>query len=1052
MLVNDLTAAANPLGGRIDLSWTNPTSGSFGGVRVLRRQTAFPGTGDPGEDQEIANLPAVTYAAGAFVQYADDDLKGETIYYYAVVPYDAGSNPLSPAYASAMSTTSYQSATHLYSNLPAVYRRYDTRLPPSVPELDARDAGKGQLQRLIELIGPQFDLLRSFASGQANFHNRTEVDGMLLSLLASWIDWETNRELGLDKQRNEIQYATHFFRTTGIAASLRATVNRLVTWDARIKEFVHNVFSATMPEQLTIWEKQNISGVWQDDQRISLDVAYEGRPAALQTSDRRQWLFHHARQTAPLGSGPSKTTRDHFHIWYKILERDNWLAAHRVSFSGEINKYPTAVEDDLKRVWVFWSGYQEFSGQSIPSIQLGLVATGEPARTAQARIAGAGPFAFSDGDVFEIKVTTPSSSFNRRVLFRANDFANMATATLAETVAVLEREIPEVQVTTNARGAGVLTTFAAGAGVKLEFPASAVGTKLGLTATVTGSDAVPAQMISSLNEPFAALTEGDAISIRIDDRLSRVVTFTNVKPGGPSAAEVAATINNFVPDLAKAVGTKVQLTSPTVGSASAISIEVFPPLIFSIATVLQPQLDAGTISPALKTAFARAQSTLSAAATLSVETAGASWLITDGGRNFQIRREGTRISVYNTGLAAPKLGFGVPLPAAPAGIAQTEPSAMKDGAGRIWLFWSSRRTGVWKIWYSRCDGTTWGTPKSLTTGAEPDREPFSLFVPAGGGRIWVFWSRKKGNRWNVLFNNTTTQDFNTIGASWQNPAPEFTPAPTTYDNREPSAIIQTDGAEAVEVYFSSNQTDGWHVWSRVITPPAVQSADTQINSGEFTQRAPVVLKISNQLRKLFFRSNESELYQSAIYPLTQTIDARYSGSTTVDTRNTRKISLRNNIKDIQRYTYDTVKRNDRWYARDTVGIYLVPDTIDQALVIRRRDQIAGVLRDFLPIQVRTVFIVDEVYPEFVYTYDAVDAGEQVLIGERVIETILGEVPWGPLIDLDRGPAADWSDSLPGIKFLKTFDAQNKDGLLPDLSALPPNLGFRLFLQDVDEGE
>jgi hypothetical protein len=111
-----------------------------------------------------------------------------------------------------------------------------------------------------------------------------------------------------------------------------------------------------------------------------------------------------------------------------------------------------------------------------------------------------------------------------------------------------------------------------------------------------------------------------------------------------------------------------------------------------------------------------------------------------------------------------------------------------------------------------------------------------------------------------------------------------------------------------------------------------------------------------------------------------------------------------------------------------------------------------VLRDFLPIQVRTVFIVDEVYPEFVYTYDAVDAGEQVLIGERVIETILGEVPWGPLIDLDRGPAADWSDSLPGIKFLKTFDAQNKDGLLPDLSALPPNLGFRLFLQDVDEGE
>src|SRR5207237_6176764 len=261
MLVNDLTAAANPLGGRIDLSWTNPANGSFGGVRVLRRQTAFPGTGDPGEDQEIANIPAAAKAVGAFVQYADDDLKGEAVYYYAVVPYDAGNNPLSPAYASAMATTSYQSATHLYNNLPAFYRRYDSSLPPSVLEWAPRHAGKRQLQRLIELFGPEFDLLRSFASGQANFHNRTEVDGTLLRLLASWIDWETNQELGLDKQRNEIQYATHFYRTTGISASLRATVNRLVSWDARIKEFVHNVFAATMPEQLTIWEKQNLKGV-----------------------------------------------------------------------------------------------------------------------------------------------------------------------------------------------------------------------------------------------------------------------------------------------------------------------------------------------------------------------------------------------------------------------------------------------------------------------------------------------------------------------------------------------------------------------------------------------------------------------------------------------------------------------------------------------------------------------------------------------------------------------------------------------------------------------
>lgn len=1048
MLVSDLTATANPIGGRIDLSWTNPVNGSFGGVRVLRRQTAFPGTGDPGEDQEIANISAAAHGPGTFVQYFDQNLKGGTVYYYAVISYDAGSNPQSPAHASAMATSSYQSATHLYNKLPAVYRRYDSIPPPSVPGLDPGDIGKGQLQRLLELFGLQFDLLRSFARGQKRFHDVSEVEGNLLSLLASWIGWETNHELGLDKQRNEIQYATHFYRTTGIAASLRGTVNRLVTWDARIKEFVHNVFCATMPEQLRIWEKQNINNVWQDARRVSFDVAYEGRPATLATSDLRQWLFHHARQSAPFGSGANKSTQDHFHIWYKIFERDDWLAAHRVSFSGEINKYPTAVEDDLKRVWVFWAGYQNAGGQSVPAIRLGLMATGQPARSAQAKIVGNGPFVFNDGEVFEIKVTTPSSSFTRRIIFRPDDFADMGAATLAETVAVLEREIPDVRVTTNAHGEGTLTTHAAGAGVKLEFPGSAIGLKLGLTVTANGSDAVAAQMTGSLTEPFL-LAEGDAMSIRIDDRLTRVVTF-NTKVGGHSALEAATTINRFLPGLAQAVGQQVQLTSSVAGERSSIIIEVFAPLIFSLAPGLQTELDAGIISTALRAHFAREKSKLSGAATLLVQTPGSSWLISDGGRNFQITNEGAQLNVYNTGVAAPKLGFGVPLPAAPAGVAETEPTAVKDGAGRIWLFWSSRRTGVWKIWYSRCDGALWGAAKPLTTGAEPDREPAALFAPAAGGRLWVFWSRKKNNGlWNIFFSSTANFDFNTIGpGNWLNLPVELTPVPANYDNREPTAIVQLDGS-SVEIYFSSNRIAGWHVWSKVITTNS-QSFGTQINSGQFTQRAPVVLTVSNRLKKLFFRSNESEIYTSVVYPLAQTIDARYSGSTTVDTRNPTRISLRKTIQDIQRYTYDTVKGNDRWYARDTLGIYLVPDTIDQALIIRRRDQIARVLRDFLPIQVRTVFLVDEVYPENVYTYDVANADPQVLIGERMIDTILGDFLWGPLSDPDRGPDDDWTDSLPGVHWLRTFDAVNNDALLPDLNDHPPKLGFRLFLTDVSE--
>jgi hypothetical protein len=240
------------------------------------------------------------------------------------------------------------------------------------------------------------------------------------------------------------------------------------------------------------------------------------------------------------------------------------------------------------------------------------------------------------------------------------------------------------------------------------------------------------------------------------------------------------------------------------------------------------------------------------------------------------------------------------------------------------------------------------------------------------------------------------------------------------------------------------------VWSKVITT-ASQGTDSQVDSGHITHRAPAVLKLTDQLKKLYFRSNESQVYTSAFYPAAQTIDARYSGSTTVDTRNPAKISLRKNIKDIQTYTYDTLKANDNWYARDTVGIYLVPDTVDQSLLVYRRNQIESVLRSFLPIQVRTVLIIDQAFLESVYTYEDPKAAEPVLIREQMIDTIMSEVFWGPLSNADRGPA-ETGFYQAGFRFLRTFDGESGDGLLPDLSQQPPTLSFRLFKRDVKEPE
>ena len=47
-----------------------------------------------------------------------------------------------------------------------------------------------------------------------------------------------------------------------------------------------------------------------------------------------------------------------------------------------------------------------------------------------------------------------------------------------------------------------------------------------------------------------------------------------------------------------------------------------------------------------------------------------------------------------------------------------------------------------------------------------------------------------------------------------------------------------------------------------------------------------------------------------------------------------------------------------WYARDTVGLYLTPDTTDQAVIQRNQNLLRNALREFLPAPVRTVFITE----------------------------------------------------------------------------------------------
>lgn len=316
MQLKNIIAIPHPDGNRIDLQWVNPDLVQFPGVRIMRREGTYPTS--PIDGIVVVEGVGLHYAVnekGEGLYYAaDKNLKGETVYYYTLFPYKGAP----PAYqidllhnrAAAMATAPYNLAGQMMELLPAIYHRYDTVMPRDIPPgMQEEDKKRGQLRRFLDLPGKHLDQLYSFARAMLNLHNIDRVDGRLLPLLAQWIGWDTDFKLKIAGQRNELRNALAWYETTGVIPTAEATIKRLSGWESRTKEFVHNVFLSNQPERLNLWERQrDSSGAWSEPTApLSLNFAYEGRPAAVRDGNGTLWLFYHTPRNG------------RWDIWYKTL-------------------------------------------------------------------------------------------------------------------------------------------------------------------------------------------------------------------------------------------------------------------------------------------------------------------------------------------------------------------------------------------------------------------------------------------------------------------------------------------------------------------------------------------------------------------------------------------------------------------------------------------------------------------------------------------------------------------------------------------------------------
>jgi phage tail-like protein len=953
MIRGNLSARAHSDGFRIDLTWECGT-GTVD-VIILRRESFFPTIDDVGTEIEI-------YRGCDTGAFSDTGITSEKMYYYAMLR--LGSNELSTAQA--MASTYYGIAEKLFRFLPAIYQRMDA----------SAENSSGQLKRFLEIFGSQYDYVRSFTSAMRMFSDPQQIEGTLLPLLAGWIGWKTDFTRNLAQQRNDLRSAPSLFKTAGTAANLRATINRLNTWNAHIKEFIHSIAISNEPERLGVYQVYENS----KPRLVSRQFSFDGHPAMCRDEAGRLWVFYHARQTIPAarpiktaGSVASANTSmvNRWRIYIKRRCRKEWLESIDLEDNGNDCRYPCVVSRPNGGFQVYYvKSNIDQAGAPTMINQCALAIGTDPVPafitgTSQASVC------LNEGDCITVTVDGKPP---RTVVFHQGDVPEFSNCPIQMISDFLDKEIPGVSSSITDEGALCLTTVSTGSQSSLHVAASPLATLLGLTtvSTVFGEDGTAAMLTgkSPSGGVFTNLTEGDTLRIHCDRH--SVIEFP--LPADPSSDQVCEIINRIFPRMAFTAepGGNIVLQSPTTGNGSRLQIDVVP------------------------------KSTAAAA-----------------------------------------LGFGVPIPEDETDAEYTEPSVVVDNNKNIWLFWASCISNQWSIKFRTLTNGTWSSPFTCNTGTQPAREPSALYNSISN-QIIVFWSTfGQNSQWDIKQASTSASGASTpdlIVWNYVDPLPPV----STYSRREPAALLLADSS--VAVYYSSNHIDGWNIWTIIPGAPSQLGSERQITQGQYSHRGPAVfLEESKPL--VMCRSNASVQHSSTLFPGVETIDSRFSGTTSVDLDNAAKTGSLKSLEDSSHYTYDTGTRNRNWYACNTVGVYLIPDADSESLITRSREIIASVLKSFLPIQVRPVFVINPApVKDCIYTYDDPTAQQPRVIGENISDLLVtsGETELPAAID-------GYLDSVPEWEWIRTRSQSFTNHKTVDTTRVPVDTHLRTRHIGIDAG-
>jgi phage tail-like protein len=372
----------------------------------------------------------------------------------------------------------------------------------------------------------------------------------------------------------------------------------------------------------------------------------------------------------------------------------------------------------------------------------------------------------------------------------------------------------------------------------------------------------------------------------------------------------------------------------------------------------------------------------------------------------------------------------------------SNPAAVRFGRNQVWVFWQSNRRGPTDIWARVHAGGQWGPPRRITTAGLRHWAPAAVVY---NNILWLFYCEDYYSEQGISC-RLRCRTFG--GHKWSEKEDAVTSGP---HDESPAAVVW--GNEIWLFWHVRDAQGHWQIRGKTFNGSKWERS-VQVTDHPAADKEPAALVDSDGRLRVFWRSQRRGSFrikgqsQGLGYPLQ---------SCTVDTRNTgmlahvclQKEAFENGVH----YTYDTRAHDtgktginsDAWCARDTVGVYLTPDTLDAELITHGQELVKGLIQRFLPIQTRIVFIIEPpVVMEKFYTYDFPDDTPQTLIEEQ----------YGDELERDEqydGPVEVYEDTLPDWIWLRAWGESCHEHRSVDFKAVPIVTRYRTWQAGLKSG-